>query len=118
MSSRARRSVALKALIEASVSSCSRLRRSKSVSSPANAFKKSRTAADKLGDRAPAEFSRRIAAKRAVHAVLVVVSLERRELLLQVDNVPEQHVVEVLSADGPDQPLYEGMRLVAHTGRG
>jgi hypothetical protein len=44
-----------------------------------------------------------------VEAVLIVVGLDLRELVLQVDNVSEQHVIEVFSADGPDQALHEGM---------
>jgi hypothetical protein len=54
-----------------------------------------------------AELSWRMAIERAVDATLVVIDSELRQLFLQVVRVPEQDVVEILSAYGPDQSLYD-----------
>ena len=53
---------------------------------------------------------RRGAVERAVHAMLVIVDPERRQLPHQVDSIPEEHVIQIFAANGPDQPFDERMR--------
>ena len=49
-------------------------------------------------------FNRRIATERAMYAMVVEGPLEVR-VSSEVDGVPEQHVVEILPANGVDEPL-------------
>lgn len=42
--------------------------------------------------------------------VTVVIVLERSQLPVQVSDIPKQDLVEILTADGPDQPFDEGVR--------
>ena len=58
----------------------------------------------------PGDFRRRIAAKGAVDTVAVEIHLETSQLFLQVNDVPEERVVEKLPTNGPDEPLHERMR--------
>jgi hypothetical protein len=50
------------------------------------------------------------AAKRAVHAMLVVIGPESIELPCQVGDIPEEYVVQILPPDCTDQPFHERMR--------
>ena len=50
-------------------------------------------------------------------ACRIVIGLEIGELAFEVRRVPEQHVIEKLSPDGPDEPFHKGMREW-HVGHG
>jgi hypothetical protein len=50
------------------------------------------------------------AVKRAVDAEFVVIIPECLELAREVDRVPEELAIEILAADGADQPFDERMR--------
>jgi hypothetical protein len=50
---------------------------------------------------------RRIAFERSVKTVVVVIILERFKLSPQIDYVPEQRLVQKLTANGPDQAFDE-----------
>ena len=45
-----------------------------------------------------------------MHAVCVVIIRECVQLSRQVDRVPEEHVIEIFTADGADQPFNKWMR--------
>ena len=65
---------------------------------------------DGMGGRRLARlFSRSAAIERLVNAMLVVISPELFQLSLQVDCVPDEHVVKKLSSNRPDQPFHERM---------
>ena len=49
------------------------------------------------------------ATERLVNASFVVIDPEFFQLALQVDGVPDEHVVKKLSSDRPDQPFHERM---------
>ncbi len=51
-----------------------------------------------------------MAVQPAVDSRRIVVGREVRELPLKIPGVPEQHVVQELSPQRPDQPFHEGMR--------
>jgi len=53
---------------------------------------------------------RRGAVKRAVDAQFVVIIPECLELAREVGRVPEELPIEILAADGTDQPFDERMR--------
>src|SRR5262249_42580262 len=55
-------------------------------------------------------FSRSAAAEGLVNAIFVVIISELFQLSLQVDSVPDQHVVKKLPSYRPDQPFHERMR--------
>ena len=55
-------------------------------------------------------FSWRAAIERLVNATVVVVISEFFQLSLQVDCVPDEHVIKKLSSYRPDQPFHERMR--------
>ena len=61
------------------------------------------------GRRLPRSFSRCTAVERLVGAVVVEVSSELFQLSLQVDCVPDQHVIKKLSTYRPDQPFHKRM---------
>ena len=61
------------------------------------------------GRRLAKSFSRCTAIERLVSAVVVVISSELFQLSLQVDGVPDQHVIKKLSAYRPDQPFHKRM---------
>ena len=52
-------------------------------------------------------FLRRIAVEPAMGAMIVVIGLEIRQFPPQVVGIPEKRVVEIFSANGPDQPFDE-----------
>ena len=54
-------------------------------------------------------FSWCAATERLVNAIFVVVNSELFQLSLQVDSVPDEHVIKKLSSNRPDQPLHERM---------
>ena len=56
------------------------------------------------------DFSGRIAIERGMRARMIVIPLEVCKLSLEVSRVPEQSVVQKLTANGSDESLYEGMR--------
>ena len=65
---------------------------------------------DSMGGRRFARsFSRSAATERLVNAIVVVINSELFQLSLQVDCVPDEHVIEKLSSYRPDQPFYEWM---------
>ena len=49
------------------------------------------------------------ATERLVNAIFVVINPEFFQLVLQVDGVPDEHVIKKLSSDRPDQPFHEWM---------
>jgi hypothetical protein len=54
-------------------------------------------------------FSWSAATERLVHANLVVIDSELFQLSLQVDCVPDEHVIKKLAPYRPDQPFHERM---------
>ena len=58
----------------------------------------------------PRYFNRRVAAERAVYAMMVVIRLEVRKLSLHDKRIPEEDMVKVFTANGSDETLDEGMR--------
>src|SRR5262249_3312992 len=54
-------------------------------------------------------FSWRAACERLVNATFVVVNPELFQLALQVDCVPNHHLIKKLPSYRPDQPFYEWM---------
>ena len=66
---------------------------------------------DSIGGRRFARsFSRSAAIERLMNAIFVVIISELFQLSLQVDCVPDQHVIKKLSSNRPDQPFHEWMR--------
>ena len=61
------------------------------------------------GRRLARSFSRSAAAERLVNAIFVVINSVLFQLSLQVDRVPDQHVIKKLSSNRPDQSFYERM---------
>ena len=64
---------------------------------------------DSLGGRRFARSFSWSATERLVNTTFVVINSELFQLSLQVDCVPDQHVIKKLSSDRPDQPFYERM---------
>lgn len=62
-----------------------------------------------LSDALFVDFGRRIAAESAVYSMVVEVCLERLELALEVNCVPEQRVVEEFLPNRADEPFHEGV---------
>jgi hypothetical protein len=62
------------------------------------------------GRRFARSFSWSAAAERLVNAIFVVIISELFQLSLQVDGVPDEHVIKKLSSYRPDQPFHERMR--------
>ena len=54
-------------------------------------------------------FSGSAATERLVNAMVVIISSELFQFSLQVDGVPDEHVVEKLPAYRPDQPFHKRM---------
>ena len=54
-------------------------------------------------------FSWSAATERLVNATFVVIDSELFQLPLQVDCVPDEHMVKKLPSDCPDQPFHERM---------
>jgi len=54
-----------------------------------------------------ADLYRRIAFKRSVKTVVVIIILECFKLSLKIDRVPEQRLVKKLSTNSPDQAFDE-----------
>ena len=52
----------------------------------------------------------RYATERAVYAMGIVIVLVFAQLARQVDGIPEEHTVKILSPDRPDQPFNKRMR--------
>ena len=61
------------------------------------------------GRRLPRSFSWYTAIERLVGAVVIVIISELFQLSLQVDCVPDQHVIKKLSAYRPDKPFHKRM---------
>ena len=61
------------------------------------------------GRRLARSFFRSAATERLVNAIFVVINSELFQLALQVDGVPDQHVIKKLPSDRPDQPFHERM---------
>jgi hypothetical protein len=61
------------------------------------------------GRRLARSFSRSAATERLVNAIFVVINSELVQLSLQVDCVPDEHVIEKLASNRPDQPFHERM---------
>ena|SRR5437773_2314223 len=61
------------------------------------------------GRRIARSFSRSAAAERLVNAIFIVIISELFQLSLQVDCVPDEHVIKKLPSNRPDQPFYEWM---------
>src|SRR5215813_4194901 len=59
------------------------------------------------GRRLARPFPRSAAAERLVNAIFIVIISELFQLSLQVDCIPDQHVVKKLPSYRPDQPLHE-----------
>jgi len=54
-------------------------------------------------------FSRCRAAERLVNATVVVIALELVEFSRQIERVPEQRRIKVITPNRPDQAFYERM---------
>ena len=52
----------------------------------------------------------RNAIERAMHAVLIVIIPEGTQLPFQIDRIPEEYAIQILTADRGDEPLDERMR--------
>src|SRR5262245_35283691 len=61
------------------------------------------------GRRSATSFSRSASVERLVNAMVVIINPERFQLSLQVDCVPNQHVIKKLPAYRPDQPFHKRM---------
>ena len=61
------------------------------------------------GRRLARTFSRNTPIERLVNAIFVVIDSELFQLSLQVDRVPDEHVIKKLSSNRPDQSFYERM---------
>ena len=61
------------------------------------------------GRRFARSFSRSAATERLVNAIFVVINSELFQLALQVDCVPDHHVIKKLPSYCPDQPFHERM---------
>ena len=61
------------------------------------------------GRRLARSFSRSMAIERLVNAMLVVISPELLQLSLQVNGVPDQHVIEKLPSYRANQPFHKRM---------
>ena len=61
------------------------------------------------GRRFARSFSWRAATERLVNAIVVVIGSELFQLSLEVNCVPDEHVIKKLSSNRPDQPLHERM---------
>ena len=61
------------------------------------------------GRRLTRSFSRSAPAERLVHTMVVVIKLELFQLSLQVDRIPDQHVVKKLPSYRADHPFHERM---------
>jgi hypothetical protein len=61
------------------------------------------------GRRFARSFSRSAAIERLVNAIFVVIDSELFQLSLQVDRVPDEHMIKELSSNRPDQSFYERM---------
>src|SRR5262245_34905037 len=61
------------------------------------------------GRRLARSFSRGTTIERLVNAMVVVIISELFQLSLQIDGVPDQHVVKKLPAYRPDQPFHKRM---------
>ena len=57
-----------------------------------------------------ADFGRCITIERRVDAIRTVILLECSQFSFQVTGIPEEHLIEVLTTSGPDQPFDERMR--------
>src|SRR5262245_39677075 len=68
------------------------------------------------GRRLARSFCRSAPAERLVNAMVVVIISELFQLSLQIDGVPDQHLVKKLPAYRPDQPFHKrmGHRYVRH----
>src|SRR5262245_52180938 len=67
---------------------------------------------DRMGGwRLARSFSRGATVERLVNAMVVVIISELFQLSLQIDGVPDQHVVKKLPAYRPDQPFHKRMGL-------
>ena len=62
------------------------------------------------GRRLAGSFPWSTATERLVNAIFVVIISELFQLSLQVDCVPDQHLVKKLPAYRPDQPFHKRMR--------
>jgi hypothetical protein len=88
-----------------------KLRRDRHLEQPAAMVLPSVASKDSTGGRRLARsLSRRAAIERLVNPMLVVIISERFQLSLQVDGVPDQHVVKKLPSYRPDQPFHKRMR--------
>jgi len=61
------------------------------------------------GRRFARSFSWRAATERLVNAIVVVIGSELFQLSLEVNCVPDEHVIKKLPSNRPDQPFYEWM---------
>ena len=68
------------------------------------------------GRRLARSFYRSMAIERLVNAMLVVISPELLQFSLQVNGVPDQHVIKKLASYRPNQPFHKrmGHRHVRH----
>src|SRR5271169_4338640 len=62
------------------------------------------------GRRSARSFCRSMAVERLVNAMRVVIIFELFQLSLQVDGVPDQHVVQKLPSYRANQPFHKRMR--------
>ena len=69
------------------------------------------------GRRFARSFSRCAATERLVNAVFVVVDSELFQLPLQVDRVPDHHVIKKLSSNRPNQPFNVSVEPFKNIGR-
>jgi hypothetical protein len=60
------------------------------------------------GRRLASSFSPSAPSKRLVNAMVVVISSELFQHSLQVDGIPDQHVVKKLPSYRPNQPFHDG----------
>src|SRR5439155_3370701 len=61
------------------------------------------------GRRFARSFSRSAATERLVNAIFVVINSELFQLALQVDCIPDHHVIKKLPSYRPDQAFHEWM---------
>ena len=62
-----------------------------------------------VGRRCARSFCWSATIERLVNAIFVVIDFELFQLSLQIDCVPDEHVIEKLSPNRPDQPFHERM---------
>ena len=57
----------------------------------------------------PTDFRWRIATKRCMNAISVVIGAKLFELFLQITRIPEEDVIKVFTTNPPDRSFDEGM---------